>query len=113
MEPGDCVFTDNGLGSWALVRRTDCANAHDLRVFGQVRVEESSDGMLTEDDGYEMVVERCGDKYDSVPRSWVAGARPSDYHYTDGNGTAGGSANFQDEASSTVKGTYTCYVRTS
>ncbi|GHA32904.1 hypothetical protein GCM10010329_65370 [Streptomyces spiroverticillatus] len=113
VEPGDCAVTDNGLGTWALVRRTDCGDPHDLRVFGQVTLEESHKGTLTEDDGYDMAMDRCGDKYDAVPQSWVAEALPSGYYYTNGTGSAGSDGNIQDGASTRVHGKYTCYVRTS
>lgn len=74
VKPGTCAGTDTGIASYGLVRVVDCSRKHDLSVFGQLRIEESSDEPFRYEDGYDLARKRCDDKFSAAPAAWTAGA---------------------------------------
>ncbi|MFD7975752.1 hypothetical protein [Streptomyces sp. NPDC059071] len=110
VEPGACGSADTGLGgSLLLVRVVPCGTKADLRVFGQVKVNETVQG---DPDGVAQrkAGDRCGAKFGSAPRAWVADARPEDTYFTYGAGATSFAYTGPDVD---VEGDYTCYVVTS
>ncbi|MGW5424002.1 hypothetical protein [Streptomyces sp. NPDC003943] len=110
LKPGACGSADTGLaGSLALVRAVPCGTGADLRVFGQVKIEESIEGNPT-GVADKKAGERCGGRFDSAPAAWVRDARPAGTYYTYGAGSSSSSYTGPDVD---IEGDYTCYVQLS
>ncbi|MFI6641122.1 hypothetical protein [Streptomyces sp. NPDC050504] len=113
IKPGECAGHDTGLAGFSLLRRVDCSTAHDLRIFGQVRINETSKERIGLDGAYKMAQDRCEERYTDAPAAWTAKGRPAGTFYTlgaEGMEILGGGPG---DDISIVKGDFTCYVKTS
>ncbi|MEU8890588.1 hypothetical protein [Streptomyces sp. NPDC048442] len=103
MKPGTCADSkDTGMKVKQLARPVDCGKRHDLRVFGQVAIDEPADGD-EEQQADSIAMDECGRKYDSMPAGWRSDTIDNGY-YTQRSDLS--------TLGDTLKGAYTCYFLT-
>ncbi|MFE2558470.1 hypothetical protein ACFXGT_21090 [Streptomyces sp. NPDC059352] len=106
VKPGSCASADTGLDTYVLVRVVPCGAAADLRVFGQVRVDETVQGDASQV-GDEASQEKCRDRYRAAPDAWTEGVGPEGSYRIHGGASTSFAYTGPD---ATVSGDFTCYV---
>ncbi|MFF4246591.1 hypothetical protein ACFYY2_19290 [Streptomyces sp. NPDC001822] len=112
LKRGRCATTgDTGLGTTAVVRPVDCAKPHDLRVFGQVKVDRRLPGNQDIENGDPFARVACERKLAAAPEDWRRGGAYAEGFSFVGSSQVGSSFGGEAGAETTVTGTYTCYLR--
>ncbi|MFE7753126.1 hypothetical protein [Streptomyces sp. NPDC057428] len=116
LKAGRCAATGGtGLGTEEIVRPVDCADRHDIRVLGQVEVDRSFPGQRDVGSGDRYGKEECRRADAAAPKDWRRGAPYADGFSVQGESEVSVSVTMDGKPGSgtetTVKGSYTCYLR--
>ncbi|MGW1138955.1 hypothetical protein [Streptomyces zhihengii] len=110
LDPGRCADHNTGVASRMVVRTVDCSAPHDVLVIAQVVLDETIPGKKTDKAPDWFAEKKCDTAFAEAPDSLLRESRLPGKTLAYAGSAVQGLQVAQGQTSTTVTGTYTCFI---